>query len=460
MTALFQQLPSVDKFLKTPEGEMLLTEFGHSAVVRELRQLLSEGREFIKQHQNLPHFFADHPSTLHYLQERLTQQNHVQIKSVHNLTGTVLHTNLGRALWAESAQQAALHAMKGNVALEYDLEEGKRSHRDNYISELLAQLTGAEAACIVNNNAAAVLLMLATFAKDKEVIISRGELIEIGGAFRIPDIMAQAGCKLVEVGTTNRTHLKDYRQAINENTAFLMKVHCSNYHISGFTASVSEQELVDLGREFDIPVITDLGSGALIDLSQYNLPNEPTVQEKVAQDVNLVSFSGDKLLGGTQAGIIVGKKEWIAQLQAHPLKRVLRCDKVILAGLEATLRLYLQPEKLTETLPTLHLLTQSMDVLQEKAEQLKACLANRLKDYQVEIKESFAQIGSGSQPMATIPSFAVTIAEKTEAKLTALLAIFKGLEQPIIGRVEKGKIWLDLRSVADFKALLDTVEKL
>ena len=204
----------------------------------------------------------------------------------------------------------------------------------------------------------------------------------------------------------------------------------------------------------------DLGSGALIDLSQYNLPNEPTVQEKVAQGVNLVSFSGDKLLGGTQAGIIVGKKEWIAQLQAHPLKRVLRCDKVILAGLEATLRLYLQPEKLTETLPTLHLLTQSMDVLQEKAEQLKACLANRLKDYHVEIEESFAQIGSGSQPMATIPSFAVTIAEKTEAKLTALLTVFKALEQPIIGRVEKGKIWLDLRSVADFKALLDTVEKL
>lgn len=245
-----------------------------------------------------------------------------------------------------------------------------------------------------------------------EVIISRGELIEIGGAFRIPDIMTQAGCKLVEVGTTNRTHLKDYRQAINENTAFLMKVHCSNYHISGFTASVSEQELVDLGREFDIPVITDLGSGALIDLSQYDLPNEPTVQEKVAQGVNLVSFSGDKLLGGTQAGIIVGKKEWIAQLQAHPLKRVLRCDKVILAGLEATLRLYLQPEKLTETLPTLHLLTQSIDVLKEKAEQLKACLVNRLKDYQVEIEESVAQIGSGSQPMATIPSLAVTIAEK------------------------------------------------
>ena len=460
MTALFQQLPSVDKILKTPQGLQLITKFGHTAVVETCRALLTQARQFIQKNNQLPEYFSNFDRTFVEIHSRLQKQNQVQIKAVHNLTGTVLHTNLGRALWSEAAQQAALSAMQKNVSLEYDLDEGKRSHRDNYISELLCKLTGAEAACIVNNNAAAVLLMLATFAKDKEVIISRGELIEIGGAFRIPDIMAQAGCKLVEVGTTNRTHLKDYRQAINENTAFLMKVHCSNYHISGFTALVSEQELVDLGREFDIPVMTDLGSGALIDLSQYDLPNEPTVQEKVAQGVNLVSFSGDKLLGGTQAGIIVGKKEWIAQLQAHPLKRVLRCDKVILAGLEATLRLYLQPEKLTETLPTLHLLTQSMDVLKEKAEQLKARLANRLKDYQVEIEESFAQIGSGSQPMATIPSIAVTIAEKTEAKLTALLAMFKALEQPIIGRIEKGKIWLDLRSVADFKALLDTVEKL
>ena len=460
MSALYQALPAVDKLLKTPQGEQFVAEFGHSATVNVSREMLQQAREHIKRHENLPHFLQTDDATFQYIRQQLLLQQQVNIKSVHNLTGTVLHTNLGRALWSPAAQQAALDAMQGNVALEYDLAAGERSHRDNYISDLLQQLTGAEAACVVNNNAAAVLLILATFAQGKEVIISRGELIEIGGAFRIPDIMAQAGCKLVEVGTTNRTHLKDYRNAINENTAFLMKVHCSNYHISGFTASVSEQELVDLGREFDIPVITDLGSGALIDLSQYDLPNEPTVQEKVAQGVNLVSFSGDKLLGGTQAGIIVGKKEWIAQLQAHPLKRVLRCDKVILAGLEATLRLYLQPEKLTETLPTLHLLTQSMDVLKEKAEQLKACLANRLKDYDVEIEESFAQIGSGSQPMATIPSIAVTIAEKTEAKLTALLAIFKALEQPIIGRVEKGKIWLDLRSVADFKALLDTVEKL
>lgn len=460
MTALFQQLPSVDKFLKTPEGELLVSEFSHSFVVTELRRLLSEARQFIKHHEKLPHFFIDYRHTVSYLRYRLNAQNQVQIKSVHNLTGTVLHTNLGRALWAEKAQEAALNAMKYNVALEYDLDEGKRSHRDNHISALLSHLTGAEAACIVNNNAAAVLLMLATFAKNKEVIISRGELIEIGGAFRIPDIMEQAGCQLIEVGTTNRTHLQDYRHAINENTAFLMKVHCSNYQISGFTHSVTEQELVRLGSEYHIPIITDLGSGALIDLSQYQLPYEPTVQEKVAQGVDLVSFSGDKLLGGVQAGIIVGKKEWIDRLQAHPLKRVLRCDKVSLAGLEATLRLYLQPEKLTQTLPTFSLLTQPVEELERKAGELKARLASRLSGYRLAIAESFAQIGSGAQPSTVLPSVAVTIMSETQEKLTALLSRFKSLPQPIIGRIEKNRIWLDLRSVANFECLLDTLENL
>ncbi|MDU7784908.1 MAG: L-seryl-tRNA(Sec) selenium transferase, partial [Aggregatibacter aphrophilus] len=388
----------------------------------------------------------------------------VNIKSVHNLTGTVLHTNLGRALWSPAAQQAALDAMQGNVALEYDLAAGERSHRDNYISDLLQQLTGAEAACVVNNNAAAVLLMLATFAQGKEVIISRGELIEIGGAFRIPDIMAQAGCELVEVGTTNRTHLKDYRNAINENTAFLMKVHSSNYQICGFTHSVDEQELAELGKEFSIPVITDLGSGALIDLKQFNLPEEPTVQEKLQQGLDLISFSGDKLLGGPQAGIIVGKKALIQQLQAHPLKRVLRCDKVTLAGLEATLRLYLQPEKITEKLTALHLLTQPVAQLQAQAEQLKVRLENRLNtDYLVAIEPSEAQVGSGSQPLARIPSVAVTIAPATEkmpTKTTALFARLLALPQPVIGRIERDKIWLDLRSLANLERLLNTLEAL
>ena len=464
MSALYQALPAVDKLLKTPQGEQFIVEFGHTATVNVCRDLLQQAREHIKRHENLPHFLQTTDAIFQHIRQQLLLQQQVNIKSVHNLTGTVLHTNLGRALWSPAAQQAALDAMQGNVALEYDLAAGERSHRDNYISDLLQQLTGAEAACVVNNNAAAVLLMLATFAQGKEVIISRGELIEIGGAFRIPDIMAQAGCKLVEVGTTNRTHLKDYRNAINENTAFLMKVHSSNYQICGFTHSVDEQELAELGKEFGIPVITDLGSGALIDLKQFDLPEEPTVQEKLQQGLDLISFSGDKLLGGPQAGIIVGKKALIQQLQAHPLKRVLRCDKVTLAGLEATLRLYLQPEKITEKLTALHLLTQPVAQLQAQAEQLKVRLENRLNaDYLVAIEPSEAQVGSGSQPLARIPSVAVTItpaAEKTPTKTTALFARLLALPQPVIGRIERDKIWLDLRSLANLERLLNTLEAL
>lgn len=464
MSALYQALPAVDKLLKTPKGEQFVAEFGHSATVSVSREMLQQAREHIKRHENLPHFLQTTDATFQHIRQQLLLQQQVNIKSVHNLTGTVLHTNLGRALWSPAAQQAALDAMQGNVALEYDLAAGERSHRDNYISDLLQQLTGAEAACVVNNNAAAVLLMLATFAQGKEVIISRGELIEIGGAFRIPDIMAQAGCKLVEVGTTNRTHLKDYRNAINENTAFLMKVHSSNYQICGFTHSVDEQALAELGKEFGIPVITDLGSGALIDLKQFDLPEEPTVQEKLQQGLDLISFSGDKLLGGPQAGIIVGKKALIQQLQAHPLKRVLRCDKVTLAGLEATLRLYLQPEKITEKLTALHLLTQPVAQLQAQAEQLKERLENRLNaDYVIAIEPSEAQVGSGSQPLARIPSVAVTIAPATEkmpTKTTALFARLLALPQPVIGRIERDKIWLDLRSLANLERLLNTLEAL
>lgn len=458
MKKLFQHLPSVDKLLKTTRGQQLNEQFGHSAMVRVCRELLQQARQQIKFSQKLPHFCADEQVFLQAVADKLQHSQQVKIQVVHNLTGTVLHTNLGRALWSEAAQQAGLNAMRNNVALEYDLQAGQRSHRDNYISELLCQLTGAEAACVVNNNAAAVLLMLVVLGKDKQVIISRGELIEIGGAFRIPDIMQQAGCQLREVGTTNRTHLSDYAKAIDEDTALLMKVHSSNYQICGFTAAVNEQQLVALAKPYNLPVISDLGSGALIDLRQYGLPYEPTVQEKIAQGVDLVSFSGDKLLGGVQAGIIVGKKALIDQLQAHPLKRVLRCDKVILAGLEATLRLYLQPEKLLERLPTLTRLTVSEQLLSEQAQQLKVRLEKQLNsEYSLNIEPSSAQIGSGSQPMARIPSVAVTIQGE---HLTHLMAHFKSLPEPIIGRLEQDKIWLDLRSVADLQGLLNSVENI
>ena len=456
MQSLFRSIPAIDKLLKTPQGADLIQQFGHQAFVTQARLLIEQARQHIQQHQSLPDFLQTENTLFNELTHRLQSLAQVKMKRVFNLTGTVLHTNLGRGLWSEQAISAATDAMRNNVALEFDIEAGKRSHRDLYISELLQQLTGAEAACVVNNNAAAVLLMLATFAQGKEVIISRGELIEIGGAFRIPDIMAQAGCKLVEVGTTNRTHLKDYRNAINENTAFLMKVHTSNYQIQGFTSSVSEEELVALGQEFNLPVISDLGSGSLTDMQALNLPAEPMVQQKVASGVDLVSFSGDKLLGGPQAGIIVGKKAFIDQLQQHPLKRVLRCDKVILSGLEATLRHYLFPDRLTDGLPTLHLLTQSLDSLQHKAERLREALYKRLDSrYFLQIEPSEAQIGSGALPTEKIPSLAVTISADKQSDLLELEKQFKAYPNPIIARFAQQKMWLDVRSAAEFETLLD-----
>lgn len=459
MQNLFRAIPSIDKLLKQPAGATLVAEFGHSAVVNQARILIEQARQQVKQAQMLPDFLKGENRIFQAITDRLQAQKQVAIKKVFNLTGTVLHTNLGRGLWSQAAISAANNAMRHNVALEFDIEAGQRSHRDIYISQLLQQLTGAEAACVVNNNAAAVLLMLATFAKGKSVIVSRGELVEIGGAFRIPDIMRQAGCNLVEVGTTNRTHLRDYRHAINDDTAFLMKVHTSNFQIQGFTASVSENELVALGNEFNLPVVSDLGSGSLIDLQGLNLPSEPQIQQQIEAGVSLVSFSGDKLLGGPQAGIIVGKKALIDQLQQHPLKRVLRCDKVILSALEATLRQYLFPDQLTANLPTLTLLTQPLDQLQNKAIQLKTALSKRLDSrYILQIEPSFAQIGSGALPTEQLPSVAVTIAAPKQADLLDLEREFKRFPQPMIGRLANQKMWLDLRSVAMFDELMAMLE--
>ncbi|EKP25945.1 selenocysteine synthase [Klebsiella michiganensis] len=353
--ALYTRLPAIDRLLRDPAFSPLLMQYGHSQTVALLRQMLDEAREYIRLNQALPGWCE---AWLMETSRRLSQTQQSALRPVFNLTGTVLHTNLGRAIQAEAAVTAVAQAMRAPVTLEYDLDDAGRGHRDRALADLLCRITGAEDACIVNNNAAAVLLMLAATASGSEVVVSRGELVEIGGAFRIPDVMRQAGCVLHEVGTTNRTHAKDYRQAVNDNTGLLMKVHTSNYSIEGFTKAVDEAALAEIGRELNIPVVVaDLGSGSLVDLSQYGLPKEPMPQEMIAAGVSLVSFSGDKLLGGPQAGIIVGKKALIARLQSHPLKRALRADKMTLAALEATLRLYLHPEKLAAELPTLRLLT-------------------------------------------------------------------------------------------------------
>ena len=446
--ALYTRLPAIDRLLRDPAFSPLLMQYVHSQTVALLRQMLDEAREYIRLNQALPGWCD---AWLMETSRRLSQTQQSALRPVFNLTGTVLHTNLGRAIQAEAAVTAVAQAMRAPVTLEYDLDDAGRGHRDRALADLLCRITGAEDACIVNNNAAAVLLMLAATASGSEVVVSRGELVEIGGAFRIPDVMRQAGCVLHEVGTTNRTHAKDYRQAVNDNTGLLMKVHTSNYSIEGFTKAVDEAALAEIGRELNIPVVADLGSGSLVDLSQYGLPKEPMPQEMIAAGVSLVSFSGDKLLGGPQAGIIVGKKALIARLQSHPLKRALRADKMTLAALEATLRLYLHPEKLAAELPTLRLLTRQAEAIRQQGERIQAALAAHYADFDLQVEPCLSQIGSGSLPVDRLPSAALTFTPRDGrgSRLEALAARWRLLPVPVIGRIYDGRLWLDLRCLED-----------
>jgi len=449
MKTLFSQLPSIDRLLRQAEFQALSERWGHEQVVTLLRQLQKQAREHIRQHQHLPDWCSDWAHHTHLHLEKVGRSG---LLPVLNLSGTLLHTNLGRAVLAESAVAAVTRVMRQPVTLEYALDEAGRGHRDRALADLLCQLTGAEDACIVNNNAAAVLLMLAALAPGKEAVVSRGELVEIGGSFRIPDVMTQAGCRLREVGTTNRTHLKDYRAAVTEQTALLMKVHTSNYQVQGFTKAVSEAELVALGDELNLPVISDLGSGSLIDLSHYGLPKEPMPRELIAAGVSLVSFSGDKLLGGPQAGIIVGKKALIDRLQQHPLKRALRVDKMTLAALEATLQLYLHPEQLANRLPTLRLLTRPQSDIALQAQRLLPPLAAALAgSFRVSTAECLSQIGSGSLPVERFPSVALTLTplDDSGGTLMALAARLRAGEVPVIGRIYNGSLWFDLRTLED-----------
>ncbi len=454
---LYSQLPAIDRLLREPAIEPLVAQHGPTLIGELLRRLQAQARDAIKQQQRLPDWCGDWPQAL---RAELARQQRPALLPVFNLSGTVLHTNLGRALLAQPVKDAVSAVMGEAVTLEYDLDGAGRGHRDRAVASLLCRLTGAEDACIVNNNAAAVLLMLAAIAPGKEVVVSRGELVEIGGAFRIPDVMRQAGCQLVEVGTTNRTHLKDYRQAISEQTGLLMKVHTSNYSIQGFTAAVDEAELAQLGAEQGVPTATDLGSGSLIDMAQYGLPAEPMPQRLLAAGVDLVTFSGDKLLGGPQAGIIVGKKALIARLQQHPLKRALRVGKLTLAALEATLQLYLQPEKLAEQLPTLRLLTRPQQEMQQVAERLLAALRPRFTaDFDLRAEPCWSQIGSGSLPADRLPSYALTFTPRDGrgATLEALAERWRRLPQPVIGRLGDGRLWLDLRCLEQEGALIDAL---
>ena len=442
-----RKLPSVDAVLRTPTASLALERFGRHAVVNAIRAALAAARA-----RRDDRVGAEEAAAIALA--RLQAEDLPRLKPVFNLTGTVLHTNLGRALIADRAIEAAVAAMRNAVALEFDLAGGRRGERDDIVRGLLRELTGAEDATIVNNNAAAVLIALNTLAKGRGAIVSRGELIEIGGAFRMPEIMRRAGAKLVEVGTTNRTHAKDYAGAIDAKTGLILKVHSSNYRIEGFTLEVSARELAALARECGVPLVNDLGSGTLVDLARFGLAHEPTVAETVADGADLVTFSGDKLLGGPQAGFIVGRKDLIARINRNPMKRALRVDKIRLAAIEATLKLYRNPDRLALELPTIRLLARSAKDIAALARRLAPAIAAKLGDgFSVDVIACASQVGSGALPIETVQSAGVAIhpAGKRAAgrALSGLTAALLRLPVPVIGRIDEQALILDLRCLED-----------
>ena len=434
-------IPSVEQLLQLPPGAALVARYRRERVVEQVRVVLEDVRRAAGNGEPVP------PPATVLARVRTRLEAPPRLRRVVNATGIVLHTNLGRALLAEEAVVALVEAARGPVNLELDLDTGRRGQRDGLVVEDLRALTGAEDAIVVNNNAAAVLLVLSTLAAGRDVLVSRGELVEIGGSFRMPDVMRQSGARLVEVGTTNRTYADDYRRAIGPTTALLMKVHTSNFLIVGFTAAVELAELVGVGREAGVPVVEDLGSGALVDLAAYGLPREPLVRERIAAGADLVTFSGDKLLGGPQAGIIIGRAALIARLAASPLRRALRPDKLTLAALGATLRLYREAKELPATLPTLRWLTRSVEDMERVGAAAATLLGQRLgPGYRVTLVAADAEVGSGAAPAAALPSRALAI-EHDHLPAAQIAARFRAARPPVLGRIHDDRFLLDLRGI-------------
>ncbi|MCF6465351.1 L-seryl-tRNA(Sec) selenium transferase [Clostridium sp. Cult2] len=448
---LFKLIPKVDELLEVDSIKNLMNTMPRKIVVDSIREEIDQLRKDIRikslgedeikgRNIHLPELIVD----------RANRKNSYKLKRVINGTGVVIHTNIGRSLISEDIMENIKDIAINYSNLEYDLDKGERGSRYSHLKDIIVEITGGEDAMVVNNNAAAVLLVLSTIAKDKEVIVSRGELIEIGGSFRIPDVMEQSGAILKAVGTTNKTHLWDFEKAITEETAALLKVHTSNYRILGFTSSVSAEELYPLKKKYNLPLIEDLGSGVLIDLSKFGLEYEPTVQESIKKGVDVVTFSGDKLLGGPQAGIIVGKKKYIDAMKKNPLTRAFRVDKFTISALEATLRLYLDEKTAIEKIPTLKMLSMDIDELEKKAVKLYNKIIERIsiKNCKLEIVDSYSEVGGGSLPLEKIPTKCILLSLNNQS-ITDFEKALREYKISIIARVYKDNIYIDLRTVRE-----------
>lgn len=458
--SLLRKLPAIGAILEEERVKRLEGAYPHAVISEAASEVVQGIREAILAGAENLNIELD--KVIELVFDKIREKSRPSLRRVINATGIILHTNLGRAVLAREAVSAINDAAANYSNLELDLNTGERGTRYSHIEELLCRLTGAEAGLVVNNNAAAVLLVLNTLARCREAVVSRGQLVEIGGSFRIPDVMSQSGARLIEVGTTNKTHLDDYRHAITDETALLLKVHTSNYKIIGFTAEVGVHELVSLGRENGIIVVEDIGSGVLVDFSSYGLTHEPTVRESVSAGIDIVTCSGDKLFGGPQAGIIVGRADIIAKIKKNPLTRALRIDKFTLAAMEATLRLYLDEEKAIREIPTLKMITMPQEELKSRAEALACMLQDRIgRSADIEIVTGHSQVGGGALPEENIPTFLVALSCKS-ISVNFLEDRLRRLEPPVLARIQKDRLLLDTRTLleGDAEVITDHLEKI
>ena len=445
---LYRSIPKVDVLLENQDIVTLIENHHRDVVVDVIREEIDKLRNFIKENDDINLIEEKINNLIENIKISTEKVYSYNIKKVINGTGTILHTNLGRAIISKKHADYLSEVVTSYSNLEYNLEEGKRGERYSHFEKLICKITGAEAAMAVNNNAAAVMLVLSSMAAEKEVIVSRGELVEVGGKFRIPDVMKSSNAHLVEIGTTNKTHLEDYEDAISENTGAFLKVHTSNFKILGFTESVSIEELCKLGREKDIPVIEDIGSGVLIDLSEYGLEYEPTVQDSIKAGVDVVSFSGDKLLGGPQAGIIVGKKKYIDKMKKNPLTRAFRIDKFTATILEMIFHEYLNEEDAIKNIPVLSLITKDLKEIEKNANALFNKIENLENVADINVEDTLSQIGGGSLPAERIKSKSVTIMPKN-ISTQSLEAKLRAGKNPVVGRISEEKLILDMRTVLE-----------